>query len=529
MVAIEPRRFSALFAANVASVMGARTLYLATRLMLPAIILAYVTLAEFGIWSICFILISQIGMSAFGLANTYVREVADCHAQGDLTRVSRVFSTGLVLVIAGSAVLLPLLWHFLPALIALFNIDPALSATARVLIFGAVTVFLLDLSLGSFVYLLQGLQEMRLANAVWVAAFLLETALCIALLVAGAGIMALLIAFAVRYVFSSIAYFVIARRLVPGLRVSVRLFDRASLRIFFSFGLITQATGMLSMFLRSIEKLLAGLLVGVEATAVFEIGEKFPATAPSIPGAFNSAAYPAFAYLHAQGRRAELTALYLRNGRYVNLLAGAVMGFLAAFTVPILDAWLGAGKVPADAALVMLLFTLPFQLDVLTGPGSAACRAMGEPRRELVYHLVQLAMIATSVSALLLAGVPAFHAIAYGVAGSMIASALFFIAYCNRHLAVSQRGYLKEALLPGLAPYAIGALVALGLGHIVTIDHLDRLGQVFALGVAGIAYSSLCLVVFTLALSSTEERAATARVLARFMAFGTATFARKPR
>ena len=56
-------------------------------------------------------------------------------------------------------------------------------------------------------------------------------------------------------------------------------------------------------------------------------------------------------------RRVELVRLYLSNARYVNLIAGAVMGFLAAFAGPIIAAWLGASA-PAQAAFVMLLFTL---------------------------------------------------------------------------------------------------------------------------------------------------------------------------
>lgn len=514
---LDRRGLAALFADNVASAMGARVLYLATRLMLPAIVLQHVSLAEFGVWSICFVLIANVGMTAFGLANAYVKDVAERHARGDLGGVSRTFSTGLMLILALSALLLPALWLALPTLIEFFRIDATLAPTAKLLILGSVTVFMLDLSLGSFVYLLHGLQRLRLANAIWVASFMLETLLIVVFLELGFGIVSLLWAFALRYVASGVAYFAVARRLVPGLRIDPRLFSRESLRLFAGFGLVTQLAGMVSMFLRSVEKLLAGALVGVQATAVFEIGEKFPSTAPSIPGAFNSASYPAFAYLHAQRRHAELAALYLRNARYINCVAGAAMGLLAAFADPLLAAWLGPSTVPAGSAFVMVLFTLPFQLDVLTGPGSSAFRGIGTPRRELVYHLTQLAMVAAAVPTLIAAGVDAFAAIAWGVAGSMVTSAVVYIAYCNRVLGIGQLRYAL-AVLPGFLPYAIAAAVAVLARRFADPDALSRLELLGWLTTAGAAYGFTLLALFVVAFADESERKALTALRARLQA-----------
>ena len=43
-----------------------------SRVGLPPIILSYVSLEEYGIWATCFIVISYLGMSTFGIANVYI-------------------------------------------------------------------------------------------------------------------------------------------------------------------------------------------------------------------------------------------------------------------------------------------------------------------------------------------------------------------------------------------------------------------------------------------------------------------------
>jgi O-antigen/teichoic acid export membrane protein len=78
---------------NIFSSIGAKLLYLVTRFFLPPIILAYISLEEYGIWAMCFILIGYLGMSAFGVSNVYIRYVAQYHAQGEEHRIGAAISS----------------------------------------------------------------------------------------------------------------------------------------------------------------------------------------------------------------------------------------------------------------------------------------------------------------------------------------------------------------------------------------------------------------------------------------------------
>jgi hypothetical protein len=308
---------------------------------LPPIILAYISLEEYGIWAMCFILIGYLGMSAFGVSNVYIRYVAQYHAQGEEHRIGDLLSTGVTLVSLVGVVALGLLWVGLPTLIEALSVSPELQSTAFVLIFGSAAVFVLELSWGAFAYVLTGLQRIVQQNQVWVGTFLLETLLVVVFLIAGFGVYGLLYAFAIRYLVSISVNVLLCFRNLPGLRISLRRFNRADLALFYRYGGIVQLSGFLGMFLRSIEKLIAGLFINVQATGLFDVAQKFPVMATSIPSSMNAVFLPATSYMHTQERRGELIGLYLKGARYINLVTGFMMGFMAAFAAPLMVAWLG--------------------------------------------------------------------------------------------------------------------------------------------------------------------------------------------
>ncbi|MBI3796190.1 MAG: oligosaccharide flippase family protein [Deltaproteobacteria bacterium] len=442
-----------LLSKNFSISLSAKLLYLFSRLFLPPLTLAYVSLEEYGIWACCFILISYVGMSSFGISNVYIRYVAEYKARNRTDQINCLLSTGLTVTLILDWLLLILLWFALPSVVRLFKIPPSLSRTAFILIFGTAVTFTLDLSFGAFSYVLTGLQRITEQTLVWVASFLLEAGLIVVLLVQGFGIYALLWAFVARYILATIAYVILCFRLIPGLSLNLRHFDRASLRLFSSYGVIVQVTGLLSVFLRSVEKLLAGLFVGIDATGLFEVGEKFPIMALLLPGSMNDAFLPAVSHLHTLERPEEIRKLYLKGSRYMNMMTGVLMAFLAAFAAPLLTAWIGPDPKYQVAAVILTVFTLPYQLDVLTGPGSAIHRGMNKPFREMTYHLSQLFLLIITASVIFLWIGKTIMTIIATVALSMILSALYYLAFTNRVLAIPQGLYSWQVLVPGILPY----------------------------------------------------------------------------
>ena len=175
-------------------------LYLVSRLFLPPLILSHISLEAYGIWSVCFVLISYIGVPAIGVSSVYARFVSEYHTNGQTERINRLVTTCLYTTLLAGAVILLVLWFALPWILDLFEISKSLRGTAKVVIYTTSVAFVLDLTFGGMAYLLQGLQEFKRQKMIWTFSYLVEAALIVLLLQQGLGFYALPAAFAARYI-----------------------------------------------------------------------------------------------------------------------------------------------------------------------------------------------------------------------------------------------------------------------------------------------------------------------------------------
>jgi hypothetical protein len=156
----------------------------------------------------------------------------------------------------------------------------------------------------------------------------------------------------------------------------------------------------------------------------------------------------------------ELIKLYLKGTRYMNIMTGTMLGFMAAFAYPLLHLWLGSAGKFAPAVPILMIFCIPFQINSLTGPASAYHRGVGHPIRELVYPATQFALVVLFVSlGFLLVGKTTI-VIAVAVGSAMVLSGLIYIVYSNSVMGVPQLAFLTQSLVPGLVPYVFGFAVA---------------------------------------------------------------------
>jgi len=332
---------------NSAVGMGARAFYIASRLALTPFILHHVPLDEFGLWSICFVILSYAGLGVFGINNAYVRYTAQYYAQGRPEQISRIVSTGVISmslfclgVFAAIALLMPFLMNH-------FSIDPHLRDLAKVLIVGTAFAFLLDLALGGFRGALEGLQEIALIQFVWLLVTSLEVGLIAAFLLWGTGVTGLLYAYLIKTLVEMGACTVLAFVKLPELRVGVRFFSKESLRELFGFGSKIQILGFLGIFMNTFDRLAATAIVGLEAAGIIEIGRKFPFSGRSIS---QSAANPLMPAASSLGGRWENESRYAprqRTGLYVNLALLSLLGAAATLIPGWIALWTGTGLKPA--------------------------------------------------------------------------------------------------------------------------------------------------------------------------------------
>jgi O-antigen/teichoic acid export membrane protein len=503
---------------NAAAQMLGRILYLATRVALPPFILHYISMEEYGIWATCWIIIGYVGMGAFGVSNVYVRYVAEYNATHRYEKIGPLLCAGLTLTTTFGAITLLGLWFGLPWVYVAFKISPNLQATAGILIFGTVATMLLDMTFGAFAYVLQGMQKITEQTAVWIASYLLETLLMVAMMMQGWGVTSLLWAFVGRYLLATVVYAILCYRAIPGLKIRLSGVRLETFHLFFRYGGMMQISGLLSVFLYSCERLVAGTLTGISAVVLLDIGQKFPMMSTQVFSSATNSLLTALTHHHSLNQKDEMIRLYLRGSRYLNLLNGCALGFMAPFAVAIITAWVGDDPAYHEAGIVFVCAAAGYHLHALTGPASTYFQGISNPGGAIWGYLIpQLILLGAGlVGAYAVLGHTLIAVIAAATGARMVSSGLFLL-YANSQLGVRQWRWLWQALLPGLAPYAVGYGLAVAsqgfLGQLAT----GRLVLIPALAALAAVYAILLLAILYAVFSQPEERQTMKRLMGRII------------
>ena len=451
---------------NVVTTIGARALYMITRVGIPPFVLARIGLEAYGLWTTIFLLVSYLGLSTLGISNVYIKYVAEYHARREYDKANTLLSTGLSITVPLCSALYAAIWLGWGWVAKLLHLPASHAADGKEAVLIVVGIFLASISLNVFSDTLNGMQQIAANQYFWTAGFLAEFVLIVVLVGGGRGIRGLAEAYLARTVIEDGLKMWWAWRKLPWLHLSPRLARRAALKTVIHFGGLVQFQSLLTTMINSIERMLALLLVNVSAAGLMDFAKKWPQSFSSIPMALFAAFLPAASHLEASSdagtKQKNLSDFYLRGARYSNLCTAYFCSMMALWTYPILHVWLGA-KMPMPGVLTMLFFafSVSMQFHMLTGPGTSILRGMGMVWEEFYYSVPNLIFLAVTVPLSYLY----FEAwttlgIGVAVAAATICSACVLMVRVIFVLRVSAGAYVKQVLLPGCVPYASAALLA---------------------------------------------------------------------
>ena len=430
--------------------------YLASRIVLPPIVIASLGIHLYGVWAVMLASLGYLSVIALGVHGAIVRGTAAERAAGRPEEAGRLAAAGALCLLAAAAPVWTalMLWAGTwTGWVGISGADTVLAVRCLLVLAAAQLVF--EQALGAFSNALDGCQRQAERSMLWMACAWLEAGLIVFLLGRGLGLWAMTLAFASRMAANGVGAWVLLVRLEPSSAPRFGVPARRHLREFAAFGGVVQLGGVLNTVLFSIEKVLAGFFTGPLGTALVEVAEKLPVIIAQAAGSLNGPLMPAAAHWHGAGRPERVRDIYLEGSRRTAALTGAAFAFAAVFAAPILAAWLGEHPELAGAPAVMAVFCVAWHFHVSTGAGSAVHRAVGTPARELLYPVSQSAAVAVLVPAAVAWMGRTPQAVAYGVSAAMALSACLYMAANNRWLGVPSAGFLRTAAVPAAAPYAL--------------------------------------------------------------------------
>ena len=315
--------------------------YLLSRIIVLPITLAYISLIEYGLWSLCFVILSYASLGGAGINQAYVKFVAQNINTKNYDKINGIVTSGLVSMVLLSGCIWFILYLNVSLLLSFFNLVYIESNTAKYLLLGTAFIFFMDLSISScFKSILDGIQEVALAKYLSLFTTLVEVILMIFFLSKGMGVLGLLYAFGLKTVLLMLLFVYFAQNRCKWLSINLKYIKVNHLKLLYSYSGKLSLVGMLAMATVYVDKVIISIFLGLEALALYEIIKKIPYMISSIASGNFEALFPSIA---ASGHTISRRKLVRNNKNIIGVYALHLLWISAACFVCLLsfEFWCG--------------------------------------------------------------------------------------------------------------------------------------------------------------------------------------------
>lgn len=411
---------------------------LALTFAVTPIIVHHLGSERYGILALATTFVGFMALLDVGMGSALGRSLAQHYAHGEIRESESVFGAsivfyaaigllgfGLSLVFAG-----PLLPH-------LFTLTTSLGQ-ARVAFVVSGVGFALTMLAVPFRTVPLSLQRIDAAALVNVAVATLIATASAALVIAGFGLVAVVVANALGAALGFGSNYILARRLTPSMHMRP-VWDMRLLRSIISFGLLVFVAQISAVVLFQLDRIVLGAMAGVSLVTYYFVPALLAQRLQTLATKLTFVVFPAATDLLARGDRSLLVTLYTRSNRmlFVGLASVATPLFVA--SPQLLRYWLGGDFARQSGDVLRVLVLTYFVISVTTVAYYSAL-AFGRPGVPASIYGV---CAATNV-ALMFALIPSFKLM--GAAVAYLLSALPLLAllwFGDRLLNLSSRHWLE--------------------------------------------------------------------------------------
>jgi O-antigen/teichoic acid export membrane protein len=443
--------------------------------------IAHLGKAAYGLWVLTTSVTAYFSVLDLGYSGAIVKFVAEHRARRETRALNEVLSTTFFLY-AGFATAA----YLVAIAIALFldrvlHIGPDQLYVGRVVLLVTSVNVAVGMTFTVFGGVINGFQRYDLNNITGAASSVVVAIVNVLVLVAGYGLVALVVATTVVRVLTYWVYRANAYRVFPELTLRFALFNTRRLRELTSFSFFMALIDWANRVNYSIDAIVIGILLGTPAVAVWSVGQRLAETTQRLTNQLNDILFPNVVDHSASSRLDRLQSLFLVCTR-LSLASVVPIGLALVLTGDLLvRAWVGPDF--SGSVIVVRLLALTVIVRVGTAVSNTLLKGAGD-HKFVAYTNVTTAVVNLGLSIVLarwmgLAGV----AIGTLVPVGFTAMFVIFPAGCRRvelpltralahavwpaiwpaaamaaYLAVS-RPLLSASLLPVLANMSVAALV----------------------------------------------------------------------
>jgi len=345
----------------------------------------------YGVWVMLGSMLAYLSILDLGVRSAVTHFTANLHAGSDHEEASRVASTALTVFVAAGTL------AFLTAVVlatrvqVLFDLPPAYASEARlVMIVGGATM---GVSLIANVYggVIAGLQRFDALAGVEVAIELLRTAAVFVVLQIAPSLVALAFIQLAAGLGRGAAFYVVARRRYPELKVRVGGGDRAELRRLFAFGVHASLLYFAGVVVSYTHSIIIGVALSATMVTYYAIAANLHAYARSTADAISNAITPRVSALTRHEGAAAAGPIVLNTSRLATL---ALLPIALTFLLrgdSFIELWMGPGYGEISGEVLSALAISIWALSWRQGVIATMC-GLNRHRRLVPYYLGEAAL-----------------------------------------------------------------------------------------------------------------------------------------
>ena len=476
-------------ARNIGWNLGSQLWLVVLTLAVTPFVVHHLRVDVYGLFTLLLAFTAYFAMLDLGFGYATTKYIAEFRARGDVDAVQKIASTSLtaylVLAVAGGvglAAVSPLLVQHV------LSVPERLQPLAQTGFLIASLAFSLTMTLQALQAFPNALQRMDLTTRRTIAFSTASTLGIVGVLALGRGLLAVLAVQTVVNAIAVAAFFLLARRLLPEVRLRPG-FDRRTFRMLARFSLLKFANNVSTNTVMQIDKVLVGALVSLGAVGFYFVPLQLAQRLTTVVGAVAVAFLPAASALHGRADRERLVELYLRATKVVAVLGLPLAALLVVFAHPILQFWIDP-HFADKGALTLQVLAVGYGINIFSTIPAITSDSLGRPGVTTAFSVVS-ACFNVALSLLLIPR--------YGIVGAALAIAInsavlvpVFLWYVHRRVldlpirTVAARSIAAPAVAAALALVPMFALRQ-------TVDSRPTLALALLLGFA--AYLVLTLVV----------------------------------
>ncbi len=448
---------------------------------------AHLGQSAYGLWVLTTSVTAYFSVLDLGYSGALVKFVAQYRARRDAQALNEVLSTTFFLFTLFGVLTYVVALVLAAHLDAVVHIAPNQVRTGQIVLLVTSVNVALGMAFSVFGALTNGFQRYDLNNVVGGASSVVVAVVNLAVLSAGYGLIALVVATTAVRVLTYWIYRANAYRVFPGLRLRPRFVRPERFRELTSLSVYMLAIDWSSKVNFSLDTLVIGIFLNTSAVAVWSVGQRLAQATQRLTNQLNEMLFPTIVHHDASEHRTRLQQLLLVGTRLSLATVVPIGGALMVMAPPLVHAWVGPAF--SGSVIVVRLLALTVMIRVGHATANTLLKGAGEHRLVAINGIVTAA-VNVSLSVVLIRRL-GLEGVALGTLLPVSTSCIFVIfpAACRR-VGVPIRRAAIEALWPALWPaLPMGAYLVATRGAFGT----SLMGVAVEMGLAAAVYATLFL------------------------------------